>query len=350
MSVESYILRVIGSSGHRGVKAFLYACSQLYHLGVVFRHFLYDIGWCKSHRVSLPVVSVGNIVAGGTGKTPFVRALIEALACPPGDVAVLTRGYRSYLEDKSQQISSGMGPIVSAKICGDEPYWLASKTSAAIWVGKDRLVSAKQAVQSPAKLLILEDGFQHRRLSRDIDIVLLDAADLFGGGYYLPRGLLRDLPKRLQNADWIIVNHLENGDAMPAIERELRRWTDAPLIGMGPKYHLEVSWKNAGAFCGIAKPKRFCSAVQAAGCNLVDTLESEDHKLPSFQDLTLWAERCRQEGAEGLICTEKDFVKLPAAFIAGLPVCPLQMTLRCIYNQNHWQEMLQTIKNKILHC
>ena len=349
MDIETLVLDVIeGRKKAPFLRGAFYVLSLAFQLGVRIRHLLYDRGLFKSHLSNRPVISVGNIVAGGTGKTPFVAKLVKELVAKPGDIAILSRGYRSQNEKGiSLQVSKGFGPESSSAICGDEPYWLALETNASIWVGKDRVQSADRALEAGSHLLILEDGFQHRALKRKMDIVLLDGLDLFGKGFFLPRGYLRDSPKRLKKVDYVVVTHLEEGLDKAKICSEIRRYTEAPILGFKAKYSLEarVRGKKVGAFCGIAKPGIFYEALKSEGLELVNTFTSPDHVMPSQEDLELFAVLSKASGAEYLICTEKDFVKYEAGGSLVLPISILKMDLDCIWNENVWKEMIESIKN-----
>lgn len=349
MTLESFVVDYIeGRKKNILVKGILYALSLFFLLGCKIRHVFYDYGICKSYRVSCPVISVGNLVAGGTGKTPFVEMLVKELFLVEPSIAIIARGYRSKKEKGRavHQVSKGEGPILSIEIAGDESYWLAKKTKASIWVGKDRVASARLAAAQGSRLIILEDGLQHRRLKRDVEIVLLHAADLLGKGYFLPRGYLRDLPKRLEKADYIIVTHVEEGESQEKILEQIRIFSKAPVIGFSAYYSLQenIAGKKIGAFCGIAKPEFFYKALQGLGAELVEVISSADHVLPPLEELEDFANRCKQKGACCLVCTEKDEVKLGANQIVGLPIFVLKMGFECVWNKNLWQELCQSMR------
>ena len=349
MDIERFIVDVIERRKKAPIlRGVFYVISLFFQLGVRIRHVLYNRALLKTFTSTRPVISVGNIVAGGTGKTPFVCKLVRELSKVPGYAAILSRGYRSEREKKtSLRVSSGFGPEVPSSICGDEPYWLALETNASVWIGQDRVSSGNMAVEAGAKLLILEDGFQHRRLQRDMEIVLLNGFDLFGKGYFLPRGYLRDSPKRLEKADYVVVTYIEKNHDKAKIYSEIRRFTKAPILGFSAKYSLEegVKGKKVGAFCGIAKPDIFYEALKSLGLDLVNTFTSADHVIPSKEDLEIFAALSKARGAEYLMCTEKDFVKYSTETDLALPVSVLKMDLECVWNENFWKEMIETIKN-----
>ena|SRR3990167_4686994 len=349
MNVELFIIDII--EGKRKIpllRGALYGLSFLFQIGVKTRSLFYRVGIFKTRSLPCPVISIGNLVAGGTGKTPFIKALIEELFLEKGKGAVLCRGYRSKLEkqQKSFLLSEGMGPKVLPVICGDEPYWLASHTNAQIVVGKDRMQSGLLAIDKGAELLILDDGFQHKQLQRDVDIVLLDSTDLFGKGYFLPRGYLRDSPSKLREADVVVVTRLEQSHCREEIERAIRLYTKAPLVGFAAAYELDKQMvgTKAGAFCGIAKPSGFYRALETLGIEVVDTKTSSDHKIPSACCLQAFAKHCTELGALSLICTEKDYVKIIDVEAIPLPIYPLKMKFTCVWNENSWKEIKQSIR------
>lgn len=350
MGIESFVVDLIEEKKKVFfAKNILYALSLFYRMAVFFRNFLYDRCFFKSYKSSLPVISVGNLVAGGTGKTPFVQKLVEELSLEIGDVAIITRGYRSKAEHQFVLASLGGGPLVSSRLCGDEPYWLALYTKASIWVGKNRIRSLQKAALSRARIACLEDGFQHRKVKRDVEIVLLSGPDLFGKGYFLPRGYLRESPQSLSRADWIIVTQLESDFCKEAILQKVRPFSKAPIIGFSSSYELDfqVVGKKVGAFCGIAKPSFFYKALGSKGVQIVKTLTVSDHHCPSLEDLSHFALECQKLGAEFIICTEKDWVKLDSLTSLVLPIQSLKMKFECVWNENIWKEMVQSIQTRM---
>ncbi len=352
MSLESFVTDVIEGRRNRGLLApFFWCLSKVYSCLVAIRHFLYDKDVFSSFKSPLPVVSIGNIVAGGTGKTPLMQKLLQDLNWNPGDAIIVTRGYRKSSKIKGSFAASlGFGPMVDVSFCGDEAFWLAFHTSASVWVGSNRVESIKKATSSKtsAKMIFLEDGFQHRKVRRDIEIVLVSAKDLFGKGAFLPQGYLRDFPSRLANADWIIVTHLTQNDHKGILEREIRRFSKAPIIGFSSKYQMTIpiEGKKVGAFCAIAKPQFFYDALVSEGSEIVDVCTLPDHKAPSEKSLVDFANRCKKKGAQYLVCTEKDAVKRSSMIVAGLPIVVCKMEMVCSWNEKFWKEMLHSIQTR----
>jgi tetraacyldisaccharide 4'-kinase len=211
------------------------------------------------------------------GKTPFVEMLAKKFS--HRKVAILSRGY-------------GVVP--------DEPMMLAKKLpNVKIYIGKDRVASAEQAEMDGAELIILDDGMQHRRLFRDVEIVLHD----FENQHFLPRGMLRDSKSRLSKADFV-----------------LERGKDVQVVPVSPP---DIRGQKVGIFCGIARPEQFKKMVVDLGAEVVAEWFLADHQLA---DPSIFAKKCKELGASALICTEKDFIKLPKNSYA-LPVLCLEIEM-----------------------
>lgn len=292
------------------------------------RHYAYDHGLFSSHSLSVPVISVGNIAFGGTGKTPLVH-LIASMLQERMRVAILTRGFRSQIEKsgKVKKISSGDGPLFSVEECGDEPYFLAKKTRAAVWVGIDRVESGRRAIEEGAECLLLDDGMQHRRIRRDVEIVVIDGAN--------PWGRLRDLPQRLKHATLIVANPSTDYEQL---KREVARYTSAPLVGASIEILNREAFapRKVGVFCGIGQPARFLQTVRDLNQEIVDTLIVKDHGTIKLNQLQQFAENCRKKGAEVLVCTEKDYVKLPQS---SLNIVPVEIKLKITEGIEQWKTL-----------
>ena len=261
MQLETHVLEIM--EGRRRGKAVLRTLSYLYRAGVALRNRFYDAGLLKARDAGLPVISIGNISAGGTGKTPFVKLLAEELS-KKFQVAILSRGYHSTSEKTEQvfQVTSE----TDVAFCGDEPYWLARcLPQVQVWVGKSRLEAARRAKENGAQLILLDDGMQHRQLKRNMEIVLVDGEDPFGNGFFLPRGLLRDSPLRLNKAHFLIVIK----PTRIGIKKELTSLTKAPLILAERRTEVSLIGKKVAVFCAIAKPQKFLQSVRDAGGDIV---------------------------------------------------------------------------------
>lgn len=320
--------------------------SIFFSLGVRLRHLAYDRGLRRVHKLPVFVVSVGNIAAGGTGKTPLIQKLIKHLD-PKIRLAILTRGFLSKIEasGRVEKISDGKGCSLPVQYCGDEPYLLAKTTSVPIWVGKNRIESGYKAITEKTQCLLLDDGMQYRRLARNLEIIMIDSRDPFGQKKFLPSGLLRDTPSQLRRADWIIANHVDSISRYEEIKKKLSSYTLAPVIGMkvvvcNPQ---EIAGKKVGVFCALGRPERFLQTVREIGCSIVDHVFLPDHMPFELNELNIFAKRCKDKAAEMILCTEKDWVKL-SSFRCCIPVIALRVELEVVAGHAIWQEMLDRIE------
>ncbi len=264
----------------------------------------------------------------------------------------MTRGFRSQIEQSGriEQISKGSGPLLPAGECGDEPFFLAQKTKASIWVGADRILSGRRAIADGANCLLLDDGMQHRRLRRDFEIVIVDGADPFSKGRFLPWGLLRDSPKRLKNASAIVVTHVKDTAHFRRIQTLISPFSRAPLIGT----QVEIlnkdrfSPRKIGVFCGIGQPSRFLQTARDLNQEIVDTLILRDHGVLQNGQLEKFAKNCHKKGAEALLCTEKDYVKLSPNLSLGLEIIPVGIELKIIAGKEHWEQLIDNILDKVV--
>lgn len=337
MAFEAKIIEVIeGKRSAPITRGILTVLSQFFRLGTKIHRFAYTHVIPKK-CLSLPVISIGNIVAGGTGKTPFVRYLAERLT-PFAKIAILSRGYKR--KDPSLRIVT---PTSTPEECGDEPLWLSQKLpQATVVVGKDRTFSSALAEQSGAEVLLLDDGMQYHKLERSCDIVVMHASDLFGGNSFLPRGYLREDPRELRNADLIIVNGIESPAHFAAIQNELRAFTDAPLAAMDLKVLNDIKGKRLAAFCAIAAPERFSTTLEKAGAAIVCKMQKPDHTPFTSQEITAFAAEAQLLGAELLVCTEKDLVKLPLCN-PSLPLIALETVLEPSWGKEHLEQLINQI-------
>lgn len=243
-----------------GKKTFFLKCwclltgvlSLFYALGVILRNALYDRGLLKQVKCRLPVVSIGNLVSGGSGKTPLTLKLVKELL-PYGKVAILSRGYKGEVEKGKVPllVSRGQGALFPPQVCGDEVYLLAEALPGAIVVaGKDRVKAAEMAFEAGAKLIVLDDGLQHRRLFREDEIILVSGKDPFSGGHFLPRGFLRDEPRRINKATLLVVNGKEE-------DRSLKKMTSSPRMRVENVTEKVTSQKGEKVILNEKKSRNF---------------------------------------------------------------------------------------------
>jgi tetraacyldisaccharide 4'-kinase len=304
----------------------------LYRAVTTGRNLAYDQGWATIHRAALPVISVGNLTTGGTGKTPFVILLVELLQELGRQPAVLMRGYKATAD----------GP-------GDEAMLLGQRLPGVpIVVNPDRRTAAHMATYQHASvdMLVLDDGFQHRRLHREVDLVLIDASEPFGFGHVLPRGLMREAPTALRRADGVIItraNAVDRGE-LTRLDRAIERWHGHPPLGHAVHRWGELidhadrvvdeNGQPVFVFCGIGNPRAFFEQAEQQ-CHVVGRQALADHHHYTAPDLAALTEAARAAGAAALLTTEKDWVKLrplvesqPAASLLPIWRAPVRMQLR----------------------
>lgn len=333
--------------------------SAIFGAGVAVRNRLYDRGTLSVHKLSRPVVSIGNISVGGSGKTPFLMALGELLKTRGVDFDVLSRGYGRHSSE-----TAIVDPAGTPHQFGDEPLLIARKLQVPVVVGADRYQSGLLAEQKVAsKLHLLDDAFQHRRLHRDFDIVLLSASDLTGA--LLPVGRLREPLSSLRRAD-AVVSDLGESEAVEAASvlsdrraaplevaeeaAQPAQTRDAPLRVLPVEMwrvkrnvYLETVPKRPLAFCGIARPHQFFGMLKELGLELTDEISLRDHHLYSEADINRLLRAQARTGADAFVTTEKDAVNLRdlAPRLQPLHIVQLRLVLK------HPELILGTLLNTL---
>lgn len=343
MNLQSLFDSMIG--GNRALQALCYPLSLLFGAVIRIRNALYDLGWLRIYQSKVKVISVGNIVAGGTGKTPLVIALAKELINRGHRVGILSRGYHSVAEESGRPLilSRGEGPLYGAADAGDEPVLISCRVPEAIVVvGADRIAGARDAIKEGADLILLDDGYQHRRLARDVDIACLNAQNPFGHGYLLPRGLLREPLTSLRRADFLVVNGEEDVDLSDySLAPKVNCRLEAEYV-LNPESEKKVSLsgKKVGLFCGIASPKRFTKTVESLGAKVIETHFVADHEAFNLAHLKEFATECQQKGASLLVCTEKDWARLGTLPDLSLPVYTVRAELKVTGSKKSWDQLL----------
>lgn len=327
----------------------------MYKLGVLVHHGLYSFKLRKIDAFAIPIVCVGNIRVGGTGKTPFVQKLLTDLH-KKIDIAVISTGYKAIGATKKKVLSckNEKGALIPAAFCGDEPAMLQKRfPSIDFYICKDRKKALLQAMLEHKQLAILDDGFQQRSIKKDIEIIMLDPACDLKKTCFLPRGPLRDLPSRLSKVDYVCLCYesLTTVDLSSALEN-IRQWTQAKVIASRKTpYYIKGEWegplrclkhKKIGLFCAIARSSRFIEGVKKHHPFVKKIWTLSDHAAFSEQDLQHFADAAKSEGAEFLLCTEKDYVKVQS-IKTSLPKAYLEMHTEIIYGNRHYDDLLNQI-------
>jgi tetraacyldisaccharide 4'-kinase len=304
----------------RFIFVLLIICSLPYGLIIRLRAFAYELGIFTSHALDRPVISVGNLTVGGTGKTPTVAMLARHFIVRGKRVVVLSRGYGGTLHGRYGIVSDGETIFLTAGEAGDEPFLLASTVQGlAVVVGPDRYRVGLLAMErlSP-DVFILDDGFQHLRLKRDLDILLLDSRLPFGNGRMLPAGILREPVSAARRADFIMYTRCSGGEDVTHVPgkpdcRSFHHLAGVSLFNKGellPFAHLKM--ETGVAFAGIADPVPFFQDLKDEGLNLAATIPFPDHCRYGEDEVAEIEKTMSACGADYLITTEKDGVKLAA--------------------------------------
>ena len=299
--------------------------TPLYGAAVHAKNAAYDHRLMKQKRLRGPVVSIGNLSTGGGGKTPFVIALAKLLTEYGIAVDVLSRGY-----GRSSTAVERVDASASSTIdrFGDEPLLIAREAHVPVYLGAQRYEAGLLAEQEAERLHLLDDGFQHRQLARDLDIVLLHPDDLTTR--LLPAGHLREPLSSLRRADVVVLSEGER-----ALGAQLRRYLQPKAVIWHVRRVLQLASaaENSVAFCGIARPEEFFDELRALGANLADTLAFPDHHAFSMDDLQGVGKRVKASGATRILTTAKDLVRLPQTTLeilrryAPVESVPLTVTL-----------------------
>jgi tetraacyldisaccharide 4'-kinase len=327
--------------GSRLARLLLALASLPYEAASRLRNAAFNRRWLKTYRAPLPVVSVGNITAGGVGKTPFVETLVKWLIELGWRPVIVSRGY------------GGRGSL------NDEALLLKENLPTTPHLQNANRVAASQEVKEKdlGNVVVLDDGFQHRRLHRDLDIVLLDATDPFGGERILPGGFLREPVASLARADAVVLTRASSvsHEACDRVRRRVLK--TAPKAAWAELDFHPTCWRKVGgerlpigslgakrviAFCGIGNPEAFLSSLGGLGLDVVEFHPFPDHHPYDTADTEFLSRRAKQLDAEALICTQKDQVKIPQAWLGETPLYSLHIQT----NFRHGEEALRELVSR----
>ncbi len=332
--------RAVMSGRRRDPLAFLLrgvlrGAATLYGLAIWLRNWRYDAGRLPVHRAAVPVISVGNLTTGGTGKTPLVAYLATALRQRGYRVSLISRGYgrgEAALNDEALELEQRLPDVPHVQ----DP---------------DRVAAATIAVEElETQVILMDDGFQHRRLHRDLDIVVIDATCPYGYGYLLPRGMLREPLASISRADIVVLsrsNYVSQAERQAIRETYQKNskhpgllWVEAEhrparLIDYRDRTEPleQLSGKRVLAFCGIGNPEAFRRTLADCGAEVVELHALPDHArydADTVGQLEQWAKTQQAAGdaaVDWVVCTQKDLVKIRAAKVAGLPLRAVQIDL-----------------------
>jgi tetraacyldisaccharide 4'-kinase len=314
-----------------------------YTVAVTVRNRRYDRGAAEVHNVDVPIITVGNLTLGGTGKTPMVKWLAQRFQTAGWRVAIVSRGYGAAdgkHNDEALELAQALPNVPHIQ-------------------NRDRVAAAQQAIRDfKAQLILLDDGYQHRRLGRDLDIVLLDALEPFGFEHVFPRGTLREPLAGLGRAHVVC---LSRADAISQLEREAIRervakvapqavWCEAAhaasnlVNARGDSQPLDfLANRRVAAFCGIGNPAGFRHTLIAAGCEAAAWREFPDHHPYTDADQLELVAIAQNANADVIVCTQKDLVKLAQHELGGLPLWAVAIEMKFLRGQEALEQRLEEV-------
>lgn len=306
----------------------LSCAAPFYGIAVRLRNLAFDRGWRTVRHVPVPVIGVGNLTTGGTGKTPLVAWITNFLAAAGRQPAIVSRGYRSLDEGGNDE------KRLMDQLCPGIPHLQ----------NPSRFHAASTAIaEHGAKAIVLDDAFQHRQLHRDLDVVLVDAIQPWGFGHLLPRGLMREPKSGLSRAGIVILTRCEqvSSEERARLRQEVARWTSAPIVestfrasgfinAAGDSLAVEaLPGDRAASFCGVGNPDGFRRTLAEIGLSAGTTPHRSfpDHHHYNSADLDDLARWGASHSAMALVTTRKDLVKIPHTDLGGIPLWGVDLTL-----------------------
>jgi tetraacyldisaccharide 4'-kinase len=343
-----------------------------YERAVQARLALYRKRVFRAQEIGCPVISIGNLTVGGTGKTPVAEMLARELQKRGRRVAILSRGYKSVPRPFIQRlknrvfkhldlfppriVSDGARVLLDSRRAGDEPHMLAKNLpGVCVLVDKDRVKSGLHALRHfDSDVLLLDDGLQYQRLRHRLDVVLVDRQSPFGNERLLPRGTLREPPVNLRRASYIIVTKSgsEPDTALLSRLRKLnptaaiiecdhapRHWQD---LRTGEKFPLDhLKGRHVGAMSGIARPESFEEGVRRLGANVEITKSFADHHRFTKKEILRFLEWCDRRSLDALVTTEKDAVRFPEIDNPQVPMLFLRVEIEILRGHGHWEDLIE---------
>lgn len=370
--LESYVIPLIQQEGAdqkvvdfwpKVLLGVLKGISKIYGAIVWLRMWFFRIGVLRRWPLGCQVISVGNVTAGGTGKTPVVEIFARELTKQGRKVAILSRGYRRkekpFLQrlfsdtiDPPLVVSDGKRVLLDSEMGGDEPYMLASNLpGVVVLVDRNRVKSGRYAISKfGCDTLVLDDGFQYQRLKHSHDIVLVDKTNPFGNGNLLPRGVLRESVSNLRRADFIFITKSDgNSEALRKRIRKLNHHAEIIECRHAPKCLRDVysgrteelTWLNGKkvvALSGIAVPQSFEAFLKGYGAELAECVRYADHHRYATQEVINVVNHAADLGADALITTEKDAVRFPKLSNTAVPVFYLRIEIEILRGAGNFHD------------
>jgi tetraacyldisaccharide 4'-kinase len=329
-----------------------------YRAALLARGWLYDTRLLSTGRLPCPVVSLGNVTVGGSGKTPLAELAALTLVALGAAPVVVSRGYGRATRGV-QVVADRQGVRLGARAAGDEPLLLAERLPGIpVIVGENRFEAGRHAVEAHgASVIVLDDGFQNRTISKNLEILAVSARAPWGNGRLFPRGQLRESLSSLRRSHVVVVTNPSGDDEVDAITRTLRL-QDSPAPVVTARYEAlearravdgarlplsELRGRRLLGFGGLASPRSFMETLRGLGVPLAGFVEFGDHHWYGEADLAEVTRRARLAGAEGLITTEKDAVRLRELALPRLPLWVLTVRMVLASGQAAWVEALRAV-------
>ena len=350
------------------VLAILRGMSYLYKFGVMCKLKLLKIGLIRRDRLAACVISIGNITVGGTGKTPTAQKVAAAIKDMGYRVVILNRGYRSHWDKELGVVSDGKKIFMTAYEAGDEAYLMAKTLPGIpVIIGKNRAVTGHYAVEKmAAEVIIMDDGYQHWQLERNLDVVLVDTYSMFGNGCVLPRGTLREPLENLDRGDLFLLTKTDQSSLMNRMQLRTiisHYNSKAPVVESvhHPKNFVEIAdWykgitentkdldelkgRNVMVFSAIGNPASFEQTLSSIGLKIVEAVRYPDHHDYGMVEMQYINERASSQKAVAVIATAKDAVKIPTEFIYSnreIPLYILNMDIQITEGQDVFSEYVR---------
>ena len=374
--LESYLVKLIQEKGAdqnqpfgiRFLLGVLAVFSCVFAWVVSLRYLLYRLGLLRRYPLGIQVISIGNVTAGGTGKTPVTEIFARTLAAEGRKVAILSRGYRrkeapwwqrvfTQVILKPLVVSDGKHVLLDSAVGGDEPYMLASNLpGVAVVVDRDRVKAGRYAIKRlGCDTLILDDGFQYQKLKHSIEVVLVDSTNPFGNGRMLPRGILREPARHLKRADIIFLTKCR-GDSSQVIEeiRQYNRTAEIVECNHAPRVLKDVwsreefplEWLRGKTLCtlsGIASPKGFENSLRHLGSKVVWCERYADHHRYAPSEILYALNRTADMGADALVTTEKDAVRFPRFETSPVRCLYLRISIEILRGRENFTQIINRI-------
>jgi tetraacyldisaccharide 4'-kinase len=349
--MRNYLARVIRGEekgvGAELLKPFLWCLSGLYVAGVLAIRLAYRLWVLRPHALGKPVISIGNITVGGTGKTPFVLYLAERLKFGGQRPVILMRGYMSRSGAVSDEAEMIRRKVPGVPVC----------------VSPDRVkAAAVSSVKDHPDVFILDDGFQHWKVLRDLDIVLIDAMDPFGNGHLLPAGILREPKSQLKRAHLFVITRADLApDRLASLRVELAAINPKAAIvetahvpvgleePFGKDGGCSIDWTEIkGRMCAcsaIGSPKAFAATLEALGADVVHHEVFSDHHVYTADDVRRIVDFCREKGLDRIVTTEKDIVKFAEfkELFNGVRFLVLSINVKILRGDNELSSCLDSV-------